>query len=274
MMNIKRYLCLFSVVSAGAILSALAFAGEGNAGSQEREVPVSVITPAASFTPINAVQRGQRVTLRGEVVRLKDEDEFVLADETGRIDIYIGWRNDMPVKVGETVTVVGMADDDAVPGQRPEIYARTLILANEDIVDLRTGRLISREDAARAAMQAESTSAEPATEAERRTQARADRPIVPINEVRRGQRVRVSGEVSRIRDSDEFILRDETGRIRVYIGWRNDMVVEVGDSVTVYGVADDDVLPFMRPEIYARTITFQDGKVVNLSMGRASRYPE
>ncbi|MDV7393139.1 NirD/YgiW/YdeI family stress tolerance protein, partial [Arthrospira platensis SPKY1] len=94
--------------------------GEEETATAPREgaAPVAVIAPDSAFTAVEDVRRGQRVTLRGEVVALADEDEFILADETGRIRVYIGWRNDMPVDVGEVVTVVGMADDDVVPGMR------------------------------------------------------------------------------------------------------------------------------------------------------------
>lgn len=81
-----------------------------------------------TITPINQVRRGQQVTLRGEVERIRDEDEFILRDSTGTIEIYIGWQNKMPVRVGDKVTVLGVADDDALPGTRPDIYARAIVL--------------------------------------------------------------------------------------------------------------------------------------------------
>lgn len=39
-----------------------------------------------------------------------------------------------------------------------------------------------------------------------------------IADIRRGDHVVLDGEVVRFADEDEFILRDETGSIRVYIG--------------------------------------------------------
>jgi uncharacterized protein YdeI (BOF family) len=92
-----------------------------------------------AVTPVSKVRRGQRVILQGSVDRIRDEDEFILRDDTGRIKIYIGWKNDMPVSEGEVVTVEGRADDDAFPGLRPEIYARWIVLANGDRIDLRNG---------------------------------------------------------------------------------------------------------------------------------------
>jgi uncharacterized protein YdeI (BOF family) len=88
------------------------------------------------FQRIADVKRGEPVVLRGEVTRILDEDEFLLADDTGRIRIYIGWKNDLPVKTGDTVIVEGRADDDTIFGMRPEIYARVLELADGERVTL------------------------------------------------------------------------------------------------------------------------------------------
>jgi uncharacterized protein YdeI (BOF family) len=229
--------------------------------------PVAAIAPQEAITPIDQVRRGQRVTLQGTVHRVTDEDEFILTDGTGQIDIYIGWRNDMPVGEGDKVTVVGMADDDVVPGFRPEIYARTIILPSGDTLDLRTG--IRSPKAA-----IEKTSQQADEKIEVLSTAEKTQAITAIEAVRRGQRVTVQGEVTRIRDEDEFILRDDSGRIRIYIGWRNDMPVEEGDRVTVHGIADDDVLPLMRPEIYARWIALPSGEKITLGGSRSNRYSD
>jgi uncharacterized protein YdeI (BOF family) len=216
--------------------------------------------------PIKDVKRGQRVAIEGEVTRLRDTDEFVLSDPTGEIHVYIGWRNDMPVDVGDRVKVIGMADDDVVPGLRPEVYARMLILENGDRVNLRTGETLKPAEKSRVEADYEkATAAVPSASAE------AERPVTPIREIQRGQRVRLQGKVTRIRDEDEFILSDDTGRVLVYIGWRNDLPVEVGDEVTVIGRADDDVLPLMRPEIYASMLILPGGEQVNLRAGQSYR---
>lgn len=89
-----------------------------------------------TFDRVTDVKRGDRVHLRGEVVRIADEDEFILEDDSGRIRIYIGWKNDLPVDRGDVVIVEGRADDDGIPGFKPEIYARVLELANGERVEL------------------------------------------------------------------------------------------------------------------------------------------
>lgn len=82
--------------------------------------------------------------------------------------------------------------------------------------------------------------------------------VTPIDDVERGTMVTVAGEVQRIMDTDEFLLRDDTGSIRVYVG-PNWVPATVGESVTVGGFVDND---FGRLELYARTLTRADGTVV------------
>jgi uncharacterized protein YdeI (BOF family) len=117
----------------------------GIAGNGEADVlPAAVVAVehgGEAMTAISEVRRGQRVTLRGEVQRIRDEDEFTLKDSTGRIKVYTGWKNEMHVAEGDTVIVEGRADDDVIPLMRPEIYASALILANGDRVNLRTGQV-------------------------------------------------------------------------------------------------------------------------------------
>jgi uncharacterized protein YdeI (BOF family) len=102
---------------------------------------VSRINAGAPASPegairISDVKRGQNVILHGTVDRIRDEDEFMLKDDTGRIKFYLGKLGRMPVKVGDVVTVHGKADDDVLPGLRPEIYASRLLLADGTSIDV------------------------------------------------------------------------------------------------------------------------------------------
>ena len=58
------------------------------------------------------------------VDRIMDEDTFMLRDDAGEVEIYLG-PNPVPVAVGTTVTVSGIVDDDE--GTIPEIYAQSLV---------------------------------------------------------------------------------------------------------------------------------------------------
>jgi uncharacterized protein YdeI (BOF family) len=92
----------------------------------------------------------------------------------------------------------------------------------------------------------------------------ADENITNIAEVNPGASVTLKGKVTRILDEDEFRLEDETGSIKVYIGWKNRVMVDVGETVTVKGVVDNDLVDVFRPEVYARELVREDGTVVKL----------
>ncbi|UOD49604.1 NirD/YgiW/YdeI family stress tolerance protein [Orrella daihaiensis] len=85
----------------------------------------------------------------------------------------------------------------------------------------------------------------------------AQQSITAIDDIKRGSMVYVKGTVERILDTDEFRLADETGDIKVYVGWQNFVPVKVGDSVTVKGFVDNDLIL----ELYAREIVHSDGRV-------------
>ena len=80
-----------------------------------------------------------------------------------------------------------------------------------------------------------------------------------IASIERGAVVTLSGTVDRIADEDEFVLRDASGTVLIYVGPTR-VPVELGEVVTVQGTVDDDVTP----EVYATQITRADGRVVAL----------
>ena len=216
------------------------------------------LTPRpARPTPIGELRPYDIVLIQGVVERITDEDEFRIRDDSGSVRVYIGWRNRMPVAQGDRITVFGIVDSDGPGGTFREVYAYE--------VTTPTGRVVDLQRPHRAAAAPVTTTA-PALVPGTTTAAAGPR-IVEIQSVRRGQTVALRGEVSRIRDSDEFVLRDATGTIQVYIGWRNRMPVSVGDRVTVFGTADDDVFPGRRPEIYADRIVLADGRAFELLRG-------
>ena len=80
-----------------------------------------------------------------------------------------------------------------------------------------------------------------------------------IGEIARNTMVTVSGTVQRVTDEDEFVIEDATGSISVWTG-NQFFTVDVGESVTVTGFVDDDLLK----EIYAQEIIRADGSVVSI----------
>ena len=89
----------------------------------------------------------------------------------------------------------------------------------------------------------------------------ADEPIdvTPIGSLVRNTFVTVDGVVERITDEDEFIVADTTGSVKVWTGSAFGAVT-TGESVTVRGFVDDDLLI----EIYAQEIVKEDGTVLEL----------
>ncbi len=214
-------------------------------------------------TPVGATEVGRLVAVRGTVERLIDTDEFRLADDSGSIGVYVGWRNRVPAAVGDVVTVLGAVDAEGPGGTRRELYAVQLMQADGAVVDLqrpapvRVARDVPIGGGAAAPAPAP-------TGGEMATATALGGPVTAVADVRRGQSVVLVGTVDRLPDSDEFVLRDETGTIEVSIGWRNRMPVRVGDRVVVAGTADDDVFPGRRPDVYADRIQLPDGSVVRL----------
>jgi uncharacterized protein YdeI (BOF family) len=69
------------------------------------------------------------VTVSGSVQRISDEDEFVLADDSGSISVWTGSQF-FTVDQGESVVVTGFIDDDLII----EIYAQEITRADGTVV--------------------------------------------------------------------------------------------------------------------------------------------
>lgn len=83
-------------------------------------------------TKIGDLVRNTMVTIEGTVTRINDEDEFVITDSTGSIQIYTG-RTFFAVDQGQRVTVLGLVDD----GVMLEIYADEIVLPDGSVVEVR-----------------------------------------------------------------------------------------------------------------------------------------
>ncbi len=215
----------------------------------------------------------------GRVDAVLDEDEIRLRDKTGTVRVFLGERSGersgVTVVPGETIRVEGVLDRAGVDGRRGEFYAGVLIRedgrrialqrASEEVESGDSGASPEARAAAplAAAPLAAPLAASPAAEAAGGASggASGEGAAIAIASLRRGQSGMIRGEVVRVTDSDEFRLRDGSGSVRVYIGYRNAMPVGAGESVTVWGRLDDDGV---RPEFYATRIRTGDGRVVNL----------
>lgn len=84
--------------------------------------------------------------------------------------------------------------------------------------------------------------------------------ITNISDLRAYSEATIKGEIVRILDEDEFRIKDESGKIKVYTGWKNNIRVNTGDEVTVKGYLDSGIFR----EFYAAEITLQNGEKIIL----------
>ncbi|MCG8478397.1 MAG: hypothetical protein MI724_04815 [Spirochaetales bacterium] len=89
--------------------------------------------------------------------------------------------------------------------------------------------------------------------------------IVPIESLCRGDFATIRGEVVRYRGYDEIIVRDESGRVEIFLGSTRfpRPPVEVGEMVTISGRVDDGLIDIRR-ELYATEIVRADGTVISI----------
>lgn len=87
-----------------------------------------------NITNISELKNYQVSYIKGEVIRILDEDTFRLEDRSGKIRVYSGWKNPGIVSKGEKVTVKGILDR----GLTREFYASEIIRENGDRVVLKT----------------------------------------------------------------------------------------------------------------------------------------
>lgn len=90
-----------------------------------------------TLTALGELRRGEYVVVRGEVTRMRDYDEFVIEDGSGRAEIEVRGGTRRPAfRAGDTVTVRGWVDDDLIDFRR-EIYAVEIELADGTIIEVR-----------------------------------------------------------------------------------------------------------------------------------------
>jgi hypothetical protein len=96
--------------------------------------------------------------------------------------------------------------------------------------------------------------------------------ITPIGNLEKGTFATIEGEVVKILDEDKFRLQDETGKILVYTGWQNRVILPVGERIVVSGRVDDGFAAIFRLEIYAVEIVREDGSLIKLHTGDELHY--
>jgi uncharacterized protein YdeI (BOF family) len=115
----KQQLVIFLVLMVSAV-----FAGNHKSSGDNTEQVITKISDLRSYSD---------ATIVGEVVRIFDEDEFRIKDDSGKIKVYTGWKNNVRVKNGDKVTVKGYLD----PGLIREFYASEITLADGKTIKLK-----------------------------------------------------------------------------------------------------------------------------------------
>jgi uncharacterized protein YdeI (BOF family) len=135
-MSVPRVMTYVATFGAGALAFAAVGFFQAPFNAQATAEPNSVATAAVESAPsqasatqsragvdeIGSLQRNARVVIEGVVTRATEEDEFVLEDSTGSIQVYTG-TTFFVANVGETVRVVGFVDESVFL----EVYAQEVI---------------------------------------------------------------------------------------------------------------------------------------------------
>ena len=98
-----------------------------SAFSQENQSDIKI-------TRISELENYSDSYIKGEVIKILDEDEFRLKDSSGNIKVYTGWKNTNLVKKDEKITIRGKLD----PGIVKEFYATEIIKENGEIIKLKS----------------------------------------------------------------------------------------------------------------------------------------
>lgn len=164
--------------------------------------------------PINSIfsiaKDDDIVVITGKVVRQVKEDEFLVRDNTGQVLVDVERERHFGVAIGQTITLRGKVDWE--PFSAKEVKA----------IDVQVLENPSQQGTNPAA--------------------RAD--VVSIQTVntrsKDGEIVTVAGRIVRRVDSDEFMLRDESGEIKVDADFKrfHNMPLSVGQSIIVTGEVD------------------------------------
>ena len=99
-----------------------------NAEADHSQGPVAT---SEGFTAIGDLARNTFVTVQGTVERVTDEDEFLIADESGSVRVWTA-NSFFTVEPGEVVIVQGFVDDDVFI----EIYAQEITRADGTVVTI------------------------------------------------------------------------------------------------------------------------------------------
>ncbi len=97
--------------------------------------PTFATKPVSGISSIAGLVRNTLVTIEGTVTHASEEDEFIIQDSTGSVQVYTG-RTFFTVNVGDVVSVNGLVDEAA----ELEIYADEITFEDGTVVKVRHWR--------------------------------------------------------------------------------------------------------------------------------------
>lgn len=165
----------------------------------------------AAIDNVKTMKTGSGVTVVGTVDKVKNEREFTLRDESGKIDVNIASGNSVVLKPGDKVTVSGVIDKGFLGA---DINANTVSVnknvtrAVGDMIEAHTG-----------------LSFEGAT-------------AYTIGSLPNSGMVKVSGIVTDVDNEKKFTVKDDTGSIKVDVASAETAELTEGAHVTVVGSVD------------------------------------
>lgn len=178
---------------------------------------------------IRNLKAGRTQTVEGRVVRLVDEDDFVLRDRSGRILVEVDLDDRrLPLQSGEWVRVVGRLDRDDFDFDAQRVTRPNGFLIYDRFQPITLSTAINRS-------------------------AQGSTPSLQT----------LTGTVERLVDEDDFVLRHATGQILIDADLDDRLLpLQPGEPVTILGRFDDDDADFD-----ALRITRADGSVTPGQVG-------
>ena len=112
--------------------SQMKLAQPSTAPSTEPATSMATSEKPGSITAISDLVRNSRVQIEGVVVRASEEDEFILEDATGSVQVYTG-TSFFVAEVGERVRVSGFVDESLLL----EVYAQEIVHEDGRVTTIR-----------------------------------------------------------------------------------------------------------------------------------------
>jgi uncharacterized protein YdeI (BOF family) len=204
---------------------------------------------------IRNLKPGRSQTIEGRVVRLVDEDDFVLRDRSGRILVEVDLDDRrLPLQSGERIRVVGRLDRDDFDFDAQRVTRPNGSVIYDRFQPFTQSRTVNQ------STQVSTPPLQTLTET-----AVANRSV----QVSTPSLQTLTGTIERLVDEDDFVLRHTSGQILIDVDLDDQfLAVQPGETVTITGRSDNDDADFD-----ALRITRTDGSVLYDRLGVTTPNP-